>query len=328
MEDARNEALWMSPRALAFQKWCLEDAWRMCAKCGRMVPQKFQAKHARGKAKAPPQLPACGYCKSAGASGYWAPSPGDVPRSLRKLSPEVIEALRPFDIHVGGVLRAPNGYLRHNDMMRFSFKKTSTLDNLAKLPRKQRERGEKALEYLLGPGSTSSYARFWRLHERFLRQRARAIDREEIWAGAPVKRMPANFIETLGLKCALWPHLYWSVVMTDTYVRSQNARRLQRCRQSTGEDHSEDEDGQELHATETAGTRQSAKASYLAKAHASLLGYNSDAQLLHFVYDFWLFTTIGGAKNSARIGIRQAFASKPYSPELWRTYHMALVDLQ
>ncbi|CAE7455269.1 Pif1 [Symbiodinium pilosum] len=50
--------------------------------------------------------------------------------------------------------------------------------------------------------------------------------------------------------------------------------------------------------------------------------------MLHFVYDLWLFTTIGGAKNSARIGVRQALASKPYSPELRRTYHMALVDLQ
>ena len=67
----------------------------------------------------------------------------------------------------------------------------------------------------------------------------------------------------------------------------------------------------------------------LAKSPPSaLIGYNSDAQLLQFVYDLWLFTTIGGAKNSANAGIREALAAKPYSPELWHTYHAALIDLQ
>ena len=92
-----------------------------------------------------------------------------------------------------------------------------------------------------------------------------------------------------------------------------------------------EEDEEDLDADEAAeggASRQSAKASFLAKAHSALIGYNSDAQLLQFVYDLWLFTTIGGAKNSANAGIREALAAKPYSPELWRTYHAALIDLQ
>ena len=151
--------------------------------------------------------------------------------------------------------------------------------------------------------------------------------RRDIWAGTPAKRLPTTFIETIGIECALWPHLYWCVDMTETYVRSQDARRLQRRRRER-EDNSEEDLNADDPQPQTA-SRQSAKASYLAKAHSAVIGYNSDPLLLHFVYDLWLFTTIGGAKNSAGTGnVREALATKPYSPELWRTYHTALVDLQ
>ena len=317
----------MPPRAAAFRTWCLEDSWRACSKCRRMVPQPFQASHAKGSAKRDPQFPACSHCKSAGSQGYWAPTPEDVPRKLRKLSVRIIEALRPFDVHTGGTFRAPNGYLVHSDMMQFSFKRISVEDALAKLSKRERRRGEKALLYLLRSRSPSAYARFWQLHHRFLDSRHRAIQRGETWSGAPVKRLPANFIETVGLECALWPHLYWSLDMTETYVRSQDARRLRRVRQSLDADIAEEE-GDNADTGPSVGTRQSAKASFLAKVHSAVIGYNSDEKLLHFVYDLWLFTTLGGAKNSAGIGIREALASKPYSPEMWRTYHTALVDLQ
>ena len=290
-----------------------------------MVPQPFRSQHAKGSAKASAELFLGGHCKSGGATGYWAPNPQDVPRRLRKLTPEVVEALRPFDIHTGGTFRAPNGYLLHADMLRFSFKRSSVQTNLARLPSKKRRRGERALHYLL-QSENSSYVRFWQLHERFLQQRARAIERGETWAEAPVKRLPANFIETIGLECALWPHLYWSTAMTETCVRSQDARRLERQRREMPDMDEADLDGPAHEGPRS--SRQSAKAGFLAKAHSALVGYNSDGQLLQFVYDLWLFTTVGGAKNSAGTGIREALASKPYSPEVWRTYHMALVDAQ
>ena len=327
-EDAREESHWMPSRAVAFRKWCLDDSWRMCSCCGRMVPQCFRAKHAKGKATASPEFPACGYCKSNGSTGYWAPTPADIPGRLRKLSSQVVEALRPFDIHTGGVFRPPNGYLVHNDMMRFSFKTSSVEDNIAKLPKKQRKRGQKALAYLLQDDCPSHYRRFWQLHQRSLWSRAKAIERGDIRSGTPTKRLPTNFIETVGIECALWPHLYWCVEMTETYVRSQDARRLQRRRRLQMED-SNSEDADLVDPASGRASRQSAKASYLAKAHSAVIGYSTDSQLLHFVYDLWLFTTIGGAKNSAGTGsIREALATKPYSPEMWRTYHAALVDLQ
>ncbi|CAE7940164.1 unnamed protein product, partial [Symbiodinium sp. KB8] len=78
-EGARSTKDWMPPRAAAFQKWCQEDSWQMCSCCGRMVPQAFRARHATGKAGSASELAACGHCKSNGATGYWAPTPADVP---------------------------------------------------------------------------------------------------------------------------------------------------------------------------------------------------------------------------------------------------------
>ena len=45
----------------------------------------------------------------------------------------------------------------------------------------------------------------------------------------PIKRKPANFLETVGLECAIWPHLYWRRDMCETYVRSQGCGALRMC---------------------------------------------------------------------------------------------------
>ena len=208
------------------------------------------------------------------------------------------------------------------DMLRFSFKTEPVEEALARLPRKARRKGEKALEYLLN-SDLSSYGRFWQLHQRFLAKRKRQIRRGDTGPGAPVKRLPVNFIETVGLECSLWPHLYWRTDMTETHTRSMDVRRRKRWRRSDAwESSGSDEAG------ESGPGRQSAKASFLAKAHSCVIGYNGDPTLLQFVYDLWLFTTVGTARSSTSSSIRQALASKPYSPELWRGYHAALVDLQ
>lgn len=46
----------------------------------------------------------------------------------------------------------------------------------------------------------------------------------------PIKWLPLRFMETVGLECAVWPHLYWETQMTETFVRSQDARRQERAR--------------------------------------------------------------------------------------------------
>ena len=319
---ARSEKAWMTRRARAFRTWCTSSSWRMCNCCGRMVPQPYKSQHARGTARMENALSQCQFCRSDGTQGYWAPNKDDVPGKLRNLPPEVIEALRPFNIHKGPECRAPHGYEVHTDMLRFSFKTESVEEALARLPRKARKKGEKALVYLL-KSDLSSYDALWQLHHRFLAKRKRQIRRGDIGPGAPVKRLPVNFIETVGLECSLWPHLYWRTDMTETHTRSMDVRRRKRRPRKDAWDSSgsEEMDG-------SGRGRQSAKASFLAKAHSCVIGYNGDPTLLQFVYDLWLFTTVGAARSSTSSSIREALASKPYSPELWRGYHAALVDLQ
>ena len=312
---------WMSARARSFREWCVHGAQKMCDICGRLVPQPYKASVSNKQSQSG-SIASCDYCKSHGARGYPAPSPEEVPRRLRRLRPEVIEALRPFTIHCGAEQRALHGYAVHTDMLRFSFKGESVETALARLPEAQRRRGEKALLYLLS-SEDSSYAKFWRLHHRFLHTRRRQVERGDIDAATPIKRLPVSFLETVGLECALWPQLYWRTEMTESYVRASDARRSRkRPAHPAWEQIEEDAEDPET------GRRQSAKASFLTKVRSSVLGYGTDALLLQYVYDLWLFTTIGGARHSTSGTVREALASKPYSPELWRHYHAALVDLQ
>ena len=73
--------------------------------------------------------------------------------------------------------------------------------------------------------------------------------------------------------------------------------------------------------------RQSLKASFLAKVMSSVIGYASDYELAQFVYDLWLWSSLG-AKHASGVQMRVALAGKPFSPEYWRTRHFALLDLQ
>ena len=323
--DAAGSKAWMSGRAQAFQKWCGEEAWRVCSSCRRLLPETFQSKHIRGRSQTGPEAPACAHCKAAAAGGaqqgYWAPDPDEQPLPLRRLSPDIIEALRPLQVHTGPAERADHGYAVHTDVIRFSFKTWSVEEALWELPKKERKRGLAAYAFLLA-SSDSSYKDFALLHNKFLLTRGRAIRRGEISSEDPVKRLPVNFLETVGLECAVWPHLYWRTDAAETYVRSTDKRRLRR---EPGGRLREEEVEEEA---EQRWTHQSAKASFLAKARSGLLGYGSDPQLLHFVWDLWMWSSLGGAKNASGIGLREALSSKPFSPERWRTYHMALVDLQ
>ena len=316
--NARPQSAWASQRAERFREWCLQKSWRMCGQCGRMVPQVYTAQHAAGRDRAPAELAACKHCQTEGRQGYWAPLPQDQPKRLRKLPPQVLEALRPLRIHAGPEHRAPRGYAVHGDMLRFSFKAESVREQIAQLPEKERRKAKKARKRLL-KNAGSAYGEFLDLHEKFLWQRRRAIERGEAAPGEPIKRLPANFIETPGLENCLWPHLYWTRAMCETMARSQDARRLRRRPGAAvlGGD-SEEEGLGEAAELAAEGSRQSAKASFLAKVHGSLIGYSEEPLLLHFVWDLWMWSGIGGARNASGLKIREALASKPYSPEIWK----------
>ncbi|CAE7455077.1 unnamed protein product, partial [Symbiodinium pilosum] len=109
-----------------------------------------------------------------------------------------------------------------------------------------------------------------------------------------------NFMETVGLECAVWPHLYWCTEMCETYVRSQDLRRLARAE---------------------APQRQPARG-----------GDDSDSDEVDdpeqdFVYDLWLWSSLGGAKHSSGVSLRGALAGRSFSPAYWQNMHLALVDV-
>ena len=45
--------------------------------------------------------------------------------------------------------------------------------------------------------------------------------------------------------------------------------------------------------------QNSAKSSYVAKVLGPVLGYGSDHELFQFVYDLWLWSSMGGKKNTS-----------------------------
>ena len=75
--------------------------------------------------------------------------------------------------------------------------------------------------------------------------------------------------------------------------------------------------------------RQSIRRSFLQKVLGPVAGYSEEYELLHFVYDLVMWSTLGGTKNSAKgIPLRLALKNASFSPEYWRARHLALLDLQ
>jgi len=112
-------------------------------------------------------------------------------------------------------------------------------------------------------------------------------------------------------------------------IKKKKKARAAKPNASTTEESSSNSDTDDEDAPlKLGGKVQSAKASYMAKVTSAVVGYGSDYELFQFVYDLWLFTTLGSSKNSVAAPMRVALAGRPYSPEYWRTRHAALLDLQ
>ena len=227
----------------------------------------------------------------------------------------------------------------HTGAIRFSWHERSVEDRLTDLPEKDWKKAHPAFEWLR-EAEGSAYKSFLAGHHAFLDQRAQAVAAGEMDVDEAVKWLPLRFMETVGLECAIWPHLYWDRTMTETYVRSQDARRQARNRKQR-KAAEEDEEDMILQAEEAgdagteeeideeaegAASRQSAKASFVAKTFSPIIGYGTCYELQHFVYDLWLSSALGGAKNASGTTLRGAVAGRVFSPMYWQTMHQALVD--
>ena len=117
----------------------------------------------------------------------------------------------------------------HTGAIRFSWHEQSVEDRLTDLSNRDWKRGRAAFEWLRD-AQGSAYKDFLAAHHAFLEKRAAGIADGDMDVDEPIKWLPLRFMETVGLECAVWPHLYWETQMTETFVRSQDARRQERVR--------------------------------------------------------------------------------------------------
>jgi hypothetical protein len=70
---------------------------------------------------------------------------------------------------------------------------------------------------------------------------------------------------------------------------------------------------------------------FLRKVLSPVMGYGADYQLLHFVYDLSIWTTVGTKKNLANrngVALRHMLKGCAWTPQYWRIRHQALIDMQ
>eukprot|EP00972_Heterocapsa_arctica_P086170 12702162-Heterocapsa_arctica.AAC.1 len=122
-------------------------------------------------------------------------------------------------------------------MTRLVWSSTSVKQKIAELPsHKARKKARRAWKYLMS-ADDSSYATIYKQHTKFLAKHASpgggtddgGEDEEEEEEEADEisvekRRLPLRFIETVGVECAVWPHLYWRTDMCETAVRSRDVR--------------------------------------------------------------------------------------------------------
>lgn len=148
------------------------------------------------------------------------PQPDNIPLPLKDLTPEIIEALRPFDIDVGPETRAPNGYRKKVRMIPFSWAFVAVKEKIKSLSCDHGRKAKATLSYRQGQTRTCEYHDYYDRHTAFLTSHN----------GKPTPqqaRRPLHFIEEVGLETALWPHLYWETTMCKSYERLSD-QRLQR----------------------------------------------------------------------------------------------------
>ena len=180
--------------------------------------------------------------------------------------------------------------------------------------RSKRQTLQAAYDYLMSTEAESTYREIVKAHKKFLKKNPDATEEQ--------RRRPLQYLETVGLECALWPTLYWCTEMTETLERATDVRRLRRQggNRAVLNDDSDDE---------TPGERHSVKRSFCRKVLSPVIGYGQDFELLQFVYDLAMWSRIGGGKNAcAGLPLRLVLKNETFSPLYWKDKHQALIDLQ
>ena len=145
------------------------------------------------------------------------PQPSDQPEPLRDLNKRIIDALSPLKLDTGKHDRAEHGYRIHTCMVRFAWKPVTVKEAIKELPTSEDRKKARAARRFLLASAESAYKFYHDKHRNFLLAE---------WDGddAAALKLPLRFIESVGVECAVWPHLYWSVAMCETKVRDADSR--------------------------------------------------------------------------------------------------------
>ncbi|CAJ1343459.1 unnamed protein product, partial [Effrenium voratum] len=217
-----------SKRAEGFERWCLSHSWAACEKCGLMLPRDLTEATLSKDQKAGVAAGRCWRCR--GARDLPTLALEDVPEKLRGLSESAMLALSPLEVDVGPVIRAEHGsgYRQHSTMMRLRWSAVSVKEQIKALPEQDdRHRARQAARFLKRSDRTP-YKRFCADHETFLAENPEADQLQ--------RRRRLQFIEEIGVECALWPCLLWDVEHTFTQERASDPRRVAREEQVTLEE--------------------------------------------------------------------------------------------
>ena len=221
--QAADDTTWLSERAKSFEAWCTKHSWGVCGHCHRLVKRSLHENHITGKK--PPSLlvQGCGHCKK--GTGYPTVAPTDIPKELQNLSDAVRWALQPLHPDVGFQASAKHGYRVHTDMIRFWWNPYPVVEQIEWLEDEADKAAAKAAHHYLMAAEDSSYKDFVAWHNQFLQRYGADL------AGPEDRKLqlPRRVLEEEGIECAVWPHLYPRTKMCETYVRKQDARRLERA---------------------------------------------------------------------------------------------------
>ena len=158
-------------RTKMLEAWCLRGSWQMCAKCHSVSTKPLRAEDLIKSSKAMYGSTRCNSC----AQGKYVPQPADIPQALRGLSPEEVEALRPFDVDIGVERHAQYGYRIKTGMIAFSWKATAVEQDIADLlDAASQSRAQTAFKFLM-KCKESRYAFYVEQHKLFLEENQEVI---------------------------------------------------------------------------------------------------------------------------------------------------------
>ena len=318
-----------SKRSHQLELWATAGSWGVCKVC--LVRQTRDCVPANFDSVPPPYIDQkkCWRCQA--KRDYFVPTFDNMPKQLQNLTDTAAGALSPVKINCGPEIRSLSsaGFRQHAQMMTFSWHCVSVRRHIRKeLNREDREAATIAFNYLYEHNPT--YQKFVDEQEEFLREHPDATEQQ-------LKRW-VSFIEREGVECALWPRLFWKKEMCFTVERLTDPRKIRRekrgkKRLATAEERTKNVDPyaapqDEKEGEDDDGPLHSIRLSYQAKALGPLLDYGSSYEILHFVFDLTLWTTLGARKNVAgAVPMRVMMKGHPMSPLYWRAVQNALIDM-